>query len=505
MLKAISNTIANFIGGLASLGAILVFNALYFRMVSGETYGIISLLLTAIFVIPAFDMGTSRTAGRILARDLATQQSTASARNATATLQITNLAIGLALGTVFALAAPTIATSWLRPAEISISEVSGALVLLAAIVALMVPRFFITSCLNGMKRQILANLLQFSFVMLRGIAGLLALSIYENSLLIFFVVQLGVQAAETLVSAFLLWRFLPATEPGLPRFDSGVLWTSWRFATGDGAASFIGTVLAQGDKILLSALLPLSVYGTYALISTIASGVGRFTGAFSAAFLPHYVELYALERKDELRADYLLSTQLLSCVILPLTATLIAFAPEIIAAVIGKDQPLGLLPSAFALLVAATMLNNLQHLPHGIQLAAGNSVTALRFTFINAIIYVGLILILTPRLGILGPATSLFAIQTVTLFLFARVSGNIVDLGLADWLGNSVIRPGLSCALAIGIAWLVVPGGLGLVGGAITLVVVSLVGFAAALALSPGARAAIAEYSAIIQRQRAGS
>ena len=47
MLTAIRNTIANFIGGMTTLAALLVFNALYFRMVGAEEFGIISILLTA--------------------------------------------------------------------------------------------------------------------------------------------------------------------------------------------------------------------------------------------------------------------------------------------------------------------------------------------------------------------------------------------------------------------------------------------------------------------------
>ena len=245
----------------------------------------------------------------------------------------------------------------------------------------------------------------------------------------------------------------------------------------------------------MSTLLPLSSYGAYALISTVASGVGRFTSPFSAAFLPHYVELTALERKDELRGDYLTSTQLLSCVILPMAAVMITFAPEIVAAVLGNDHPPGRLPLAFALLVAATILSNLLHLPHGVQLAAGNSLTALRFTAVNAVLYIVLIVIATPRIGLLGPAISLFAIYAVTSVLFVRITNRMLGLGYASWAGHSVLRPGVAAAGVAVLAWLVTPGGLGIVFGAAWLVIVALASMAAALAVSPGARGALTEFS----------
>ena len=439
MLTAIRNSIANFVGGLTALGAILIFNALYFRIVTEEEFGIISLLLTATLVAPALDLGTGRTAGRILSKNLAIEREAAGLCGAVATLQVTNLAIALGLGTGLALAASAVATGWLTPRSISPAEVAGAVAIIGANIALMMPRNFVTACLNGMKRQVLANILLVSFTLLRGIAGLIALSTNDGSLHTFFMFQLAVQALDTVISSVVLWRLLPAAERW-PRLDLGVLRTSRRFAAGDGAAALIGACLAQGDKVLLSALLPLSSYGTYVLISTVASGIGRFTSPFSAAFLPHFVELTALGRKDELRDDYAVSTQLLSCLILPIAAVMIAFTPEIVVAVLGKDYPPGPLPLAFALLVAATILNNLMHLPHGVQLAAGNSTTALRFTAFNAVLYIPLIVIVTPQIGVLAPAMSLFAIYAVTIVLFTRITNRMLGLTGRDWAGRSILR-----------------------------------------------------------------
>ena len=93
MLKAIRNTFANFVGGLTTLALMLVFNALYFRIATDEVFSLVSLLLTAQLLVPALDFGTGRTAGRILAEELALQRDTAKLRDAVATLQTTNLAI----------------------------------------------------------------------------------------------------------------------------------------------------------------------------------------------------------------------------------------------------------------------------------------------------------------------------------------------------------------------------------------------------------------------------
>lgn len=492
MLKAIRNTVANFIGSLTALAATLIFNALYYRMVQDEVFGIISLLLTATLLAPALDLGTGRTAGRFLARDIAVGRVGNDLCDAIATLQVNNLGIGLLLGGALMWFAPAIATGWLAPERLSTSEVAHAVLLIGACVALMVPRYFVTACFNGMRRQVLANLFLIAFTLLRGITGLVVLEI-DGSLTAFLTSQLLVQAIDTGLGVIVLWRLLPRPSR-FPRLSSEVLRTSWRFALDDGLANLIGACLVQGDKILLSTLLPLSSYGAYALISTIASGVGRFTGPFSAAFLPHYVELTALAAERKLRHDYLVSTQLLSCVILPIAAVTIAFAPEIVSALVGEGHQLGPLPMAFALLVAATILGNLLHLPHGIQLAAGDSTTALRFTVVNSILYIVLIVALTPRIGVLGPAVSLLAIYTVTFVLFAGVTSRMIDLRLQQWVSHSILGPGMAAAAIVLLARVVTPADLGLFAGGVWLGAVTLAAFSVALAASPGARALLGAY-----------
>ena len=495
MLKAIRNTLANYAGGLASLAALLVFNVFYFRMAGEEAFGIISLLLTVSVMLPALDLGTGRTVGRIMADRLARQHDLAGLRNAVVTLHVANASVGLALGMGLALAAPAVATGWLRPQSLGTAEVAAAVVLIGVNISLIMPTNFLIACLNGMKRQVVSNVLLLAFTLLRGFAGLVALSSGEDPLQAFFVSQLLVQAADLLVSGGVVWRLMPPAAPW-PRFDPAVLRQSWRFAASDGAANLIGACLAQGDKLLLSTLLPLSTYGAYALVSTVAFGIGRFTGPFSAAFLPHFVELTSLDRKRELRADYIAATQLLACVILPIAAVMIAFAPEIVAGVLGPDHPPGQLPLAFALLVAATILNNLMHLPHGVQLAAGNAITALRFAAINAVAYVALVVIATPRVGVVAPAASLLAIYAITIFFFTRVSHRMLDLSGSDWIGPAVLRPGLAAVAVAVLARLLLPPGIGTVPGIAWLVLATVAGSGAALAAAPGARGAIARFIA---------
>ena len=100
-------------------------------------------------------------------------------------------------------------------------------------------------------------------------------------------------------------------------------------------------------------------------------------------------------------------------------------------------------------------------------------------------------MIATPRIGVLGPAVSLFAIYAVSSILFVRITNQMLGLGSAGWAGQSVLRPAIAAAGVAVLAWLATPGGLGLAVGAAWLVIVTLASMAAALAVSPGARGAL--------------
>ena len=487
MLTALRNTIANFIGGVATLVALLVFNAFYFRLVSQEHFGVISLLLTATLLAPGFDLGTGRAGGRILARGIVLDRAAHGIRDGIATLQAANIAIGLILALGLALAAPWAAQNWLQPDKLSHDELTHALLLIAASVPLLLHRNYVNACMVGLKRQVEGNILQAVFTLLRGLAGLATLWNGNDGLTAFLWSQLIVQLADNIVSTFALLRMMPSAGR-IARLDFGVIRETWRFAAADGGTALIGVSLAQADKILLSALLPLSSYGSYALISTIAAGIGRFTSPFSAAFLPHFTELMALERIDELRKDYLVATQLLSCVILPLAFALIAFSPEIVGAILGKSVELGQLPLVFAVLVAATILGNLMYLPHGVQIAGGDTLTAFRVTTLAALAYLILIVFSTSRFGIIAPAFVLLAIQSLAILFFTSVTHRMIELSGVEWLTHSLARPGFAAVVVIAVAWAVTPGGIGNIAGMFWLTLVVLLGATAALLVSPSAR-----------------
>jgi O-antigen/teichoic acid export membrane protein len=493
LLRPIGNALANYSGSITALGATLAFNAYYARIVGAEVFGMVSLLLTVSLILPALDLGLGRTVGRIIAERLARQTTAEQLRNEVMTFQAINAAIGLLLGVALALGAETVASGWLRPAALSAADVAVAVALIGANIPCMMVRNFLTACFNGMQHQGLANALLVIFVLLRGGAGVLTLTGDSPSQTAFFLSQLLVNALDVLACSAVLWYLIPGVARR-PRLDVNVVRRSWRFAANDGATNLIGIATLHGDKILLSTLLPLSSYGAYTLVATIAMGIGRLTGPLAVAFLPHFVELTSLGQQRKLISDYLLATQLGACVVLPAAATMIIFAPDIVSALLPTAHLAGDLSVVFALLVAAFTLSNLMQLPHALQLAAGNSATALRFNALNALVYVILVVVLAPRLAALAPALALLGVYGVSIIFFLRTTHQILHVSTRQWLYSGMLGSALvSVGVALAASWSLPPG-IGPLRGSGALVLTILVGSCAAVSIAPEARRTMLDF-----------
>lgn len=492
-VRQIGNALANYAGGMAGLGAMLAFQAWYAHITDAEIFGLISLLFTATLVVPAFDLGIGRTSGRIIAERLPDPTVADRLRTEVMTLQAANAAVGLMLGAALALASEWIAVTWLRPEGLGTSEIATAVTLIGANIPCLMARQFATAGLNAMQHQALANTLLVVFVLLRGVAGIFALS-RPDPAIAFLLSQLLVNAFDVLISLGIFWRLLPGRRVQ-PKLDLAVIRARWRFAAGDGATSLLGVSMMHLDKVLLGALLPLSVYGTYCLVAAIATGIGRMAGPVAVAFLPRFVELFSSGQRHRLDDEYLLATQLSSCIVFPVAAVLAVFAPDVVAGLLPDHALKGEFAVVFALLIIASTINNLMQLPHTIQLASGNSAIALRFGMANALAYLLLAIPLTLRIGMLAPGIVLLSVYGISLFFFLRATQRIARISVLRWLGEGTGKAILaSVATAVIADWLL-PSGIGPLWGSCALLASISAASGVALAITPDARVAMRDFA----------
>jgi O-antigen/teichoic acid export membrane protein len=412
------NVLANYAGrGWAGLMS-LVFIPVYISFMGIEAYGLVGFFITLQVVLSLLDMGLSTALNRELARSSAGASDAGEARNLVRTLEIVYFAVAAGIAVTVVFLAPLIAGHWLRSDALPTQTVSSAVQLMGLTLALQWPFALYSGGLMGLQRQVLLNAVTIVMATLRWGGAALVLWRVSPTIEAFFIWQALASALQTIVMGVALWRSLPRAATAA-RFEKATLLRIWRFAAGMTGISAMAVILTQLDKIILSKLLPLELFGYYTLAALVASSLLLLVTPIFAAAFPNFTQLVAAGDTGSLKTRYHQICQLVSVVVIPAAVVLALFSEEILLIWTRDAVTAGNAHFLVSLLVAGTALNSLMHLPYAIQLAHGWT----RFAFIANVIAVAL---LAP--AIIWAATHYGAIGAAIAWV--ALNGGYVFIGL---------------------------------------------------------------------------
>ncbi len=442
--RTINNTIANFAGLITTTGLTLLFSIFYFRILGSENFGLVSFCTTILLIGGLFvDLGIGRTVTRELARREHNPELAQEMRDALFTLQMVHFTLAFSCGLAIVVSSPWLATHWLNLEKTEIDVAVQAITLLGIVATLQLPRELCRAALAGMQRQVLSNLFTTSFSTLRGLATIAALLWISPTPRIFLIVQVIVSILETGTLLISVWLKMPKKERR-PHFDTNFIKDIWLFAVGDGLAVLLSIGMTMGDRILLSRLLPLDLFGSYTLAILIAEVILRAATPFSSAYFPHFSDLIARNNRSQLSEEYHRLAIVVSAFLVPGGLVMAFFPIQILQLITGQPT----IAASFAAVLAVRALGNviygLQYLPHCLQLAAGKSTPALYLNILNISIYLPGILYFTPIYGFLVPAILWFLIITLQMPPMIFVTHRVVLKGEAwIWIKDSGLKPAL--------------------------------------------------------------
>ncbi len=370
MARLRHNVIANFVGqGWTALVGVL-FLPLYIRLLGAESYGLIGIYVSMQGLLYVLDLGLSATLNRELARQAHTDSLSSESRRLVHTLEMVFWPICIVAACMIGALSLEIATHWLQPVELSRARVANALLLMGIAVGLQWPAAFYAGGLNGIERQVRANAITAVFSTLRWAGVVPLISWYDATIEAFLHWQIGVAAAQTVTTRMLLLRALPVGK-GSRRFQLAILTQVRGFALGVFATSAVAFLLIQLDRIVLSSVLPLDQFGTYALAATVAAGLTRAFQPFFIALYPRFSGMVAAGEHDRLTLLYHQSNQYLAVLVSATAAVLVLFAPDVLTLWTGDPVLSRQAAPVLQILVAASALNGLMNLPYALQLANG--------------------------------------------------------------------------------------------------------------------------------------
>jgi O-antigen/teichoic acid export membrane protein len=397
------NVLANLLGSgwLAIVQLVVV--PVYLRLLGIEGYALIGFYLTLLGVLRIVELGLSPTVSRELARLSVDPSLAGDAQDLTRTLEAFYWGAALAVAALVYVLAPRVAFGWLQETRISGEILVASVRWMGLLAAAQLPISLYQGVLLGLERQPLLNAIRATMATLAALAGVLVLALIASDPASFFLSQIAIAAAQTMLMRAAVWRSLPRA-PHRPRMRPAMFLRVYRFALGLGGITVCSVILTQADKIILSRLLPLEVFGYYSLAAVAASALAAMNAPLFNAAFPRLTVLVARGDDGALRSLYRLASQAVVVVTVPVAIAVAVFASEVVAIWTGDPVMAAEVGPLLAILVAGTALNTLMYMPYALQLAHGWTRLAFALNLAFALAIVPALLAAVFTLGAAGAA-----------------------------------------------------------------------------------------------------
>lgn len=483
-----------------SAGCVLVFAPIVLGILGAESYGLVGFQLVLSGVAGLLDLGLTL----IVLRELAAGEGQAPGRHprrtVLRTLEVSRWTLGVLGAGVIIGFAPWIAHSWIKVVSLDMEVVERSVRLMGVFFLMQFVATFYQAGLYGIRREISANVIGASFESARWLAGTAILLVAGPRPDLFVGAQAGVAAATMLVSRFML-SFGLEKDDGDARFSGGLLLSLVAYSGAVTGGSLLATVLSQVNRIVASALLPLSTFAAYSIATSLyLAALGAYE-PLGRIFVAAFASAEASGAADRLRRTYHEFAATLAALVFPGAVTLALFSRQALL-VWTKNEPLSVEAApAVALLMVAAMLNAMANSSVAFLLGTGRPVWLFRVNLALAAVLGSTAWWITARLGVVGAALlPVFQNATYVATLVPLVHTRWLREEGRRWLSNGVLWPLGSSLLVVGClrSVLVLPTSRLYLGCA--LVAIGLLAYAA----TAGALWAVSRHSSPLRRSVTG-
>lgn len=436
------NLIANYLGvGWSALMSI-VFVPFYLRFIGADGYGLVGFFVMLSSSLSILDGGLAAVATREASGYLGAKETRRlEIVTLLRTIEILFLVISSIVGLFISLASPLIVEYWLN---VPVDVVAGA-TLAVTWMGLSIAIQFLTSlysgCLIGFQKQVGLNAINVVGSTIRSGGAVLVLWLVSPTVQTFFEWQ-AVAGAGILLAQRMLFVQLMRETPINFSFSLESLKRVRRFMVGIGAINILALLLTQLDKIILSKVLPLSIFGYYSLAWTLGTMIYRLTGPVFNSYYPRITQLLEQKNSSLMLETYQQACKVMAIVVIPVSLWLVLFSYEILKLWTQNLELANQAAGALSILALGTMFNAFMHIPYAMQLAHNYT----RLTLIQNIVAV----------AFLAPLTWFFATHytlTETALPWLLVNLGYVAIGapfmyrilaipgLKDWYISIVLKP----------------------------------------------------------------
>lgn len=398
MSKVRRNIAYNLVGQLLLLGLSFASTRFIYRDLGKDVLGIIYFVMMLNSALAAvLEIGLGATATKEVAANLDSDKG-----YVRRLIQTGSLYFWLAFGVIALaqfLAAPWLVAHWLKLETVSTADATLMLQLLGPTVFLAFPKTFYTCVFRGLQRMGITNVLDVGFSALQqlGVVVLIATgqALYPVVAWIALTYVLRVVTYALMLGRALGFGVL------FPRYHALVVKRNASFVGQMSGMMIFAMAQSQGDKLVISKLLPVVQMGWYSFAYALVGKGETITNAVSSALFPRLSEL--ADEPDALYAAYRPVQALMVFGLLPIFAAIPFVAPTLFTLVLDQEAALILgLPTA--ILSLCFYMKGTVVLPHFVGLAVERPDIALRQAFYAFVFIFPVTIFLIAQIGMTGAA-----------------------------------------------------------------------------------------------------
>jgi O-antigen/teichoic acid export membrane protein len=464
---------------------------LYIKFMGIEVYGLIGFYLMLQATLQILDLGLSPTMNREMARYSVHPEKAEEARDLVRTLEVGYWFIGISVGIALVAASPWVATHWIRASSVPVRSVRQAVALMGVLAVFQWPVSFYQGGLTGLRKQVLFNLLRIIASTLSNGGAVLVLWLVSRTIQAFFLWMVASNAVMVVLWTVFLWKSLPSANRA-PQFKFDLIRNIGRFAAGMSGIATFSLVLGQADKIVLSKVLSLTVFGYYAIAGIFGTGLVMIVSSVFNTVFPQFSALVAQSDEEAIICLYHKATQLMLLLIVPLTSVLAFFSVEILQLWTRNPDVAHNAGPIATILVFAAAINGLMFLPFTLQLAYGWTGIGLKITIFLTIVVVPAIWFMAKHYGPVGAAFVCLGLQVVNMLVGVPLTHRrLLRHEMTKWFLQDIGPPLAGSVLVVGVARMLITSPMSPLATLAFLLAVLLAALAVATSLAPQIRGSL--------------
>lgn len=447
-----ANILANFAGNSWSALIGLLLSPVYIHILGIEAYGLIGFSILIYALATTCDFGLARTLTKESAtHDIDQEARTRKLPDLIKTIEVIYWAIGFVISFSLVLGSEYIVLSWLRMESIGFKDAFYSIVLIGLSLFFQWPVAIYTAIFQGLEKHVQLNTILIITNSLKHIFGLLFVLCWSSVEYLF----LGYLFASVITILWLrrkTWRLVRAKGySSCGRFRFKTIQSLWKFSAGVFGTQVLSVAITQTDKILVSSLLSLELFGCYSIAHMVASSLSLISKPFSVTFFPKLSKLVELKDNPSLRSHYLHACELAASVLFPCSFVLILFSQEILNYWLQNQGVAENTSMPLSLLVIAATINGLISLPYGLQLAQGVTKISFYQNLVSLLVQVPLTFYFIDKFGLIGAAIPRVIHNfSYLLIMIPLMHKTILEQDMWRWYFVGLLRP--ACITGVVIA-----------------------------------------------------